>query len=133
MADETIDDDAGEPADDTEEHVHEHVDDEAGDEGVDDADDGEPVALDTHIDPIAAARRMHGKGGAMVAAGMFGLEIAMGIKQKPDSVQVQEAPTDPVDVDKNGITVMIDAVTTVEAPALERRSPIGVGKKKRSR
>ena len=106
----------------------------ADDEPADELADDEAVALELEGgDPIASARRMHGKGGAMVAAGMFGLEIAMGLKKKPDSVQIQEAPTDPVDVDKNGITVMIDAVTTVEAPALERRSPIGVGKKKRSR
>ena len=99
---------------------------------VDELDDGAVALDDLEADPVASARRMHGKGGAMVAAGMFGLEQAMGIKVKPDSVQVQEAPTDPIDLDKDGITVMLSD-TTVATPALERRSPIGIGKKKRHR
>jgi hypothetical protein len=87
----------------------------------------------TNDDPIETARRRYGKGGAAVAAGMFGLDVALGLKKKPESVQVQEAPTDPIDIDSDGIEVPIDATTTAAAPALERRDPIGVNKRKSRR
>jgi hypothetical protein len=47
-------------------------------------------------------------------------------------VQVQEASSQPIDVDKSGIQVMIDELTSVEAPALDRREPLAL-KNKRSR
>jgi hypothetical protein len=64
---------------------------------------------------------------------MFGLDVALGNKKKPDSVQIQEAKSKPVDVDSDGIELPIDATTTVTTPPLERRSPIGVGKRKSRR
>lgn len=82
---------------------------------------------------IEVARRKYGNAGAALAMGMFGLDVALGTKKKPDSVQVQEAPTDPVDIDTEGIQVPIDAATMVTAPALARRAPIGVGKRKSRR
>ena len=82
---------------------------------------------------IEVARRKYGNAGAALAMGMFGLDVALGTKKKPDSVQVQEAPTDPVDIDTAGIQVPIDAATMVTAPALARRDPIGVGKRKSRR
>lgn len=85
-------------------------------------------------DPVEAARRRYGKGGSMLAAGMFGLDQALTGKVKPDDmVQVQEAPTEPIDLDKDGFQLAIDDSTSVEAPALERRPPIGLGKKKARR
>src|SRR5215213_639953 len=83
-------------------------------------------------DVIEYARRRYGAGGGMLAAGMLGLDIALGNKKKPDSVQVQEASSDPVDVDTSGISVIVDERTEVAAPPLERREPLGL-KKKRSR
>lgn len=82
---------------------------------------------------IESARRRHGTMGAALGAGMFGLDQALTGKQKPDVVQIQEAPSDPVDVDKNGIQLMIDELTSVNAPALERRDPVGLHKKKSRR
>jgi len=95
--------------------------------------DEEPAELDLDSgDVVANARRRYGGGGALLAAGMLGLDKLLTDKKKPDSVQVQEAASEPVDVDKAGIQVMIDELTSVEAPPLERREPLSL-KKKRSR
>lgn len=82
-------------------------------------------------DIIAAARRRYGGLGAGLAAGMLGLDIALTGKKKPDSVQVQESPTDPVDIDQDGITVDVDTTTSVTTPALDRRPPIPSSKRRR--
>ena len=84
-------------------------------------------------DIIGTARRRYGGAGAALGAGMFGLDVALGNKKKPDSVQIQEAPSEPIDVDKSGIQVIIDDLTSVAAPALERREPVGLNKKKARR
>lgn len=98
----------------------------------DDYEAPEPIEIDPG-DVVENARRRYGSGGAALAAGMFGLDVALnGERKKPESVQVQEASSEPVDVDKSGIQVMIDDLTSVEAPPLERRAPLGL-KKKRSR
>ncbi len=87
----------------------------------------------TNPDIIGTARRRYGGAGAALGAGMFGLDVALGNKKKPDSVQIQEAPSEPIDVDKSGIQVIIDDLTSVAAPALERREPVGLNKKKARR
>ena len=108
-------------------------------EGVSDESDLEPIEpvlepIDiTNDDPIETARRRYGTAGAALAGGMFGLDVALGLKKKPDSVQVQEALTDPVDIDADGIQVPIDATTVVSTPPLARHDPIGVGKRKSRR
>ena len=85
-------------------------------------------------DPIGTARRMYGKtAGTLLAAGMFGLDKVLRDKVKPDSVQVQESPTEPVDVDTDGIVVDVDEATSVNAPALERRAPIVATTRKKPR
>jgi len=92
-----------------------------------------PAVLEVYSeDVVANARRRYGTGGALLAAGMFGVDKILSDRKKPDSVQVQEAASEPVDVDKSGIQVMIDELTSVEAPPLERREPLSL-KKKRSR
>ncbi len=96
--------------------------------------DEEVAPIDpTNMDMIETARRKYGTGGAAIAAGMFGLDIMLGNKKKPDSVQVQEASSQPVDIHVDGIEVPVDETTSVMTPALERRSPIGVGKRKSKR
>ena len=87
----------------------------------------------TNMDMIETARRKYGTGGAAIAAGMFGLDIMLGNKKKPDSVQAQEASSQPGDIHVDGIEVPVDDTTTGTTPALERRSPIGVGQRKSTR
>jgi hypothetical protein len=114
------------------------VDDESSDEIVDQHEEVGPIDPIDPIDPtnenmVETARQRYGKGGAAMAAGMFGLDVALGLKKKPESVQVQEASSKPVNLDSDGFEMPIDASTTVATPALERRPPIGVGKRKSRR
>lgn len=67
---------------------------------------------------------MYGRGGAILAAGMLGLDKVLHDKKKTESVQVQEASSDPVDVDTDGIDVPVDDHMSVRAPALERKPPV---------
>ena len=100
----------------------------------DDEPDGAPTELDLESgDVVANARRRYGSGGALLAAGMLGLDKLLTDKKKPDSVQVQEAASQPIDVDKAGIQVMIDELTSVEAPPLEPREPLSMKKRRRRR
>ncbi len=82
-----------------------------------------PIEID-NPDVVASAKRMYGRGGMFLAAGMLGLDKILQEKKKPESVQVQEAASEPVDVDADGITVPIDESTTVNAPPLEPRAPV---------
>lgn len=114
------------------------LDDDEPDDGLDDDLDDEPDDVaETPLDfgsgdVIATARRRYGGGGALLAAGLLGLDRVLTDKKKAESVQVQEAASDPIDVDRSGIQVLIDERTSVEAPPLERRDPLSP-KKKRSR
>lgn len=67
-------------------------------------------------DPVGTARRRHGAAGAMLAAGMFGIDIALGRKPKEEVPIVMAASSEPVDIDKDGIEVPIDENTSVYAP-----------------
>lgn len=84
-------------------------------------------------DVVETARRRYGSAGAGLAAAMFAVDQALTGKQKPETVQVQEAAGDPVNVDDDGITVAIDEDRSVQAPPLERRPPLGLHKKPRRR
>ncbi|MDO8392112.1 MAG: hypothetical protein Q7V57_16675 [Actinomycetota bacterium] len=74
------------------------------------------VALIAESDPIATARRRHGATGAILAAGMFGVDIALGRKPKEEAPIVVAAPTEPTDIDDEGIEIPIDHLTSVYAP-----------------
>jgi hypothetical protein len=119
-------------AHDTIDDAAETLDESAGEVEDSDGEKVEPISID-NPDVVGTARRRYGAGGAALAAGMFGLDQALTGKQKPDSVQIQESPSDPVDVDKDGFQLTIDEVTSVEAPALERRPPLVLNKKRRRR
>lgn len=69
-------------------------------------------------DPVGTARRKHGAAGAMLAAGMFGVDIALGRKPKEEIPVVVDASGDPTDIDKDGMTFAIDDATQVVAPPL---------------
>jgi len=90
------------------------VDDAAGDNEV----AGNALEFDTEpvSDPIGTARRRHGAAGAMLAAGMFGIDIALGRKVKEEAPIVIAASSEPVDIEKDGIEVPIDENTSVYAP-----------------
>lgn len=127
--------------DDLDDVIDEHTDDSEI-EQIDEADDvvideGEDVELDAididNSNPVETARRRHGMGGAMIAAGMFGLDQALTGRQKPEQAEIQESSSEPVDVDRDGIKVVIDEATTVQTPALERRPPVGLHKKPKRR
>lgn len=83
--------------------------DDVGDDAVEF--DVEPVS-----DPIGTARRRHGAAGAILAAGMFGVDIALGRKVKEEAPIVMAASSEPVDIEKDGIEVPIDENTSVYAP-----------------
>ena len=103
-------------------------DDDLRDAGVGTQLDTQP--LDTsNPDVLGTARRKYGKGGALLAAGMLGIDKVLADKKKTESVQVQEATSDPVDMDAVGITVTVDS-TMVAAPALEPKAPVVRGTKK---
>ena len=77
------------------------------------------------FDPVQTARRRHGAAGAIVAAGMFGLDQAlMGRKPKEDAPIVIAASDKPVDIDHEGITVPVDERLSVVAPPQPRSDPL---------
>jgi hypothetical protein len=103
----------------------------AADDQVSEPDDVELEPIDiSNPDVIATARRKYGGAGVLLAAGMLGLDKVLTDKKKTESVQVQEASSEPVDVDAEGIRVDIDDTVSVHSPALEPKPPIVRGKKK---
>ena len=76
------------------------------------------------FDPVRAARRRHGTAGAIVAAGMFGLDQALGRKPKEEAPIVMAAADEPVDIDHEGIIVPVDRDLSVIAPPQPRSEPL---------
>jgi hypothetical protein len=83
-------------------------------------------------DLIRAARRRHGAAGAIVAAGMFGLDQALGRKPKEEAPIVMAASDEPIDIDQEGIVVAIDSDKSVHAPPQPRSDPLP-GRRRRKR
>ena len=81
-----------------------------------DADNETAPILEAISDPIATARRRHGAAGAMLAAGMFGIDVALGRKVKEEAAVVIAASDLPVDIDTDGIKIPIDEHSSVFAP-----------------
>lgn len=92
--------------------------DEAGDETTED-----DLELEPSKDPVDTARRRHGMAGAVLAAGMFGVDMALGRKPREDIPVVVASNSEPVDIDTDGIRVDVDGATSVVAPALPRSEP----------
>ena len=79
--------------------------------------------LERRRSAIEAGRRRGGVAGAAMAGAMMVMsEIVEGPK-KDDAPVVVEANSDPLDVDRDGVTVDL-AQLTVEAPPLERLDPV---------
>src|SRR6187549_3400140 len=78
----------------------------------DEDDDDHPVderrAADHEAALIARARKRGGTMGAIVAGGMLGLEKMLGQKVKEEAPVEWEAPGEPLDIDRNGITVPLE-------------------------
>ncbi|MDP9463674.1 MAG: hypothetical protein M3P52_03545 [Actinomycetota bacterium] len=88
-------------------------------------DDDTPIEPLETFDPIRTARRRHGAAGAIVAAGMFGLDQAlMGRKAKEEVPIVMAASDEPVDIDHEGIKVPVDDIVSVIAPPQPRSDPL---------
>lgn len=97
------------------------------DEDHDDRSEGSYVdeAPDLTIEPtpIETARKRHGAAGAMLAAGMLGLDYAMGLKPEKEEVPILvSSPTEPVDIDSDGLVIPVDDQMSVYAPP-QPRSP----------
>jgi hypothetical protein len=82
-------------------------------------------------DPIATARRRHGTAGAVLAAGLFGIDVALGRKPREDIPVVVASSSEPTDIDTDGIRLDVDEQTTVVAPALPRTDPPARGRRGR--
>ncbi len=89
--------------------------------------------IEPESDPIATARRRHGGAGAILAAGMFGVDIALGRKPKEEAPIVVDASGEPTDIDKDGIRIPVDDETHVWAPPLPPSDPVVAKPSKRRR
>src|SRR3954464_7072889 len=95
--------------------------------------DDEAIEPSPSFDPVRAARRRHGAAGAIVAAGMFGLDQALGRKPKEEAPIVMAASDEPVDIDHAGITVPVDENPSVVAPPQPRSTPSLPNRRRRRR
>ena len=84
------------------------------------------------FDPIRTARRRHGTAGVIMAAGMFGLDQALGRKPKEEAPIVMAAADEPVDIDHEGIIVAVDDSVSVVAPPQPRSDPLPSRRRRRS-
>ena len=84
------------------------------------------------FDPVHGARRRHGTAGAILAAGMFGLDQALGRKPKEEAPIVMAAADEPVDIDHDGIVVPVDDRVSVVAPPQPRSDPLPSRRRRRS-
>ncbi len=85
------------------------------------------------FDPVRTARRRHGAAGAIVAAGMFGLDQALGRKPKEEAPIVMAAADEPVDIDHQGIIVPVDDGLSVIAPPQPRSEPLPTRRRRKRR
>ena len=84
------------------------------------------------FDPVRGARRRHGTAGAVLAAGMFGLDQALGRNPKEEAPIVMAAADEPVDIDHEGIIVPVDDSVSVVAPPQPRSDPLPSRRRRRS-
>lgn len=84
-----------------------------------------------HSEAPEADQRSTRRGGAMLAAAMLGLDIALGRKPREEIPIVVDANGDPVDIDGEGIVVPIDDHANAVTPPLPRRPPTPELRRKR--
>lgn len=96
-------------------------------------DDEELVLPLAPSDPLTVARARHRTAGVMLAAGMLGLDEAMGLrKPREEAPIVVEASDEPIDIDADGILLAYDT-TSVHAPPQPRSYPVGSLRRRRRR
>lgn len=67
-------------------------------------------------------------------AGMLGMDEALGLRKKKEEAPiVVAAPTDPLDIDEEGIDVPVDEQTSVYAPPQPRSVPTNAKQPSNSR
>ena len=74
---------------------------------------------------VRRAAQRYGTVGAMLAGGMLVFDKLLGRKPKEEAAVVIEAASEPGNIDDNGITLVVDANTTVVSPPphLRRHDP----------
>ena|SRR6187402_115986 len=77
-----------------------------------------------NTDRVADARRRHGLAGAMLAAGMLGLDQFLSNKKKEDAPIVIGADSEPIDIDTDGIRMRISDDAEVVSHPLPRTPPL---------
>jgi hypothetical protein len=95
--------------------------------------DDDALELGPAADPVAVARRRHGAAGAMLAAGLFGVDVALGRKPREDIPVVVASNSEPTDIDADGIDIGVDDSTRVVSPALPRSEPSRPRRARRAR
>jgi hypothetical protein len=84
-------------------------------------------------DPVGTARRKHGAAGAVLAAGLFGVDVALGRKPKEEVPVVVDAAGEPTNIDTDGMRFTVAADTELVAPPLPPSAPLAAKPKRRSR
>jgi hypothetical protein len=69
---------------------------------------------------VRRAQRKYGAMGAIVASSMLGLDKLLGRKPKEDGAVIWESPSEPEDIDKDGITISINESTSIHAMSRSR-------------
>ena len=87
---------------------------------------------DAHDPMVRRAAQRYGTVGAMLAGGMVVFDKLLGRKPKEEAAVVIESSSDPLDIDRDGITVELDNNITVFSPApTKRASGLRVVRKRR--
>jgi len=88
--------------------------------------------LDRNRSMVAEGRRKAGAVGAMMAGAMIAIRDIYEGPKKDEGVAVVESPTDPVDLDEDGVRLEGDEVGSardIDVPAQPRRAPIVPGRR----
>ena len=125
---------SGEINDDTD-HTEIEVTD-TGETEIGETDIGDEVDLALEAEgpanPDLYRRRKSAAGGVLYAA-MFGIEQVLGRKPKEEAPIVVDAPTEPVDIETDGVVVAIDDQVSAWAPPQPRVDPLAPRPRRTSR
>lgn len=93
-------------------------------------DDDDAIESLVTFEAVRNARRRHGAAGAILAAGMLGLDEALGLKVKQEAPIVVAASDQPLDIDDEGITVPVDEAMSIVAPPQPRSAPLSTRRRR---